>query len=496
MRGRIILVVLASFVCCLGCQSEKDETIPDRLIGVWKTSTPGYEDNSLELRKDQILFGVGRSEFSVNSIFKVETVRPAGEHTSLITIYYTDEEGKDNATSIYYDETGTGSIRFKNQMRIEWRHVERRPAVKGSFSRRRPTGSWRKGHIFDIALALLGVALTVGATLWRWQESRAEKLAAAVEKGEAGSAQPRVGNRASSEVRAAKEATDWTQAPVAVPAIAVKEQRRSERILMKIPVQVAGVDAHGKSFEERTFTLSINRNGAFISLCNSPRTGDHVIVTNLGTRQSCAFRLCDYGKHPSGEVTAWGIECLEPNSNFWRIRFPENPPEPSPQENITALVVCATCHSREVAELSVAEYRTMRARGSLKRDCLDCGAPTEWKFILVEAHPGASPEETPAVRLPSGEENRREKRIVAKLPIRLRHAEGGRIESTLTENVSKSGVCCAARTEFNVGDVILLKFESGTGPNEDENRARIRWRRPMGENQKTLYGIRFERKEL
>ena len=92
-------------------------------------------------------------------------------------------------------------------------------------------------------------------------------------------------------------------------------------------------------------------------------------------------------------------------------------------------------------------------------------------------------------------ENRREKRIVAKLPIRLRHPGDGRMESSLTENVSKSGVCCAASMELNVGDVILLTFEFGTGPSEDENPACIMWRRPMGENRKTIYGIRLERKE-
>jgi len=115
MRWRIILAVLAIFACSFGCQSEKEKAIPDALIGVWKTSAPGYENNSLELWKDEILFGVGRSEFSANSIFKVKTVHPDGERTSLITIYYIDGEGKDNAVSIYYDQTPPGSIRFKNQ---------------------------------------------------------------------------------------------------------------------------------------------------------------------------------------------------------------------------------------------------------------------------------------------------------------------------------------------------------------------------------------------
>jgi hypothetical protein len=255
---------------------------------------------------------------------------------------------------------------------------------------------------------------------------------------------------------------------------------------------VAGIDVQGKSFEERTFTLSINRYGACIWLKASPRQVDQVTVTNMGTRQSCRFRLCDSGTDPSGEVMVWGIECLE-LCNFWHIRFPDEPPAASLQENVVALVVCAACQSREVAELSVAEYRNMLDRGSMKRDCLDCGAATEWKFILVEMGTAVTPEETSAVSLPSGEEKRREKRIVAKLPIRLRHPEDGRMESTLTENVSKSGVCCAAGMELNVDDVILLTFEYGTGPSKDENPGRIMWRRSMGENRRALYGIRLER---
>jgi hypothetical protein len=301
------------------------------------------------------------------------------------------------------------------------------------------------------------------------------------------------GGRDPSEMWAAEGGTDWSLTPPTLPAIAEQEKRRSERILLKIPVNVAGIDAYGKSFEELTFTLSINRDGAFLWIRNSLREGDNITVTNLGTRKSCAFRLRESDKNPSSEFMAWGIECLEPNANFWQIRFPDKPPEPSPERNITALIVCDTCRSREVAALSVSLYRNMLEKESIKRNCSDCGAVTEWKFILVEATTAGSPQETPALGLPPGEENRREKRIVAKLPIRLRHPENGRIESMVTENVSKSGVCCAAIMELNVDDIIWLTFESGTGPSEDENAARIMWRRPLGENRKNLYGIRLER---
>lgn len=66
----------------------------------------------------------------------------------------------------------------------------------------------------------------------------------------------------------------------------------------------------------------------------------------------------------------------------------------------------------------------------------------------------------------------------------------------MTENVSKSGVCCAANMELHEHDVILLTFEGVTAPGEEEVPARIMWRCLAGEKRKNLYGIRFERKEL
>jgi len=259
-------------------------------------------------------------------------------------------------------------------------------------------------------------------------------------------------------------------------------------------VQVAGVDIHGLPFEERTFTLSISRHGAFISLRSCLRHDDHVTVTNLGTRQSCPFRLCECGTGPFGEVTAWGMECLEPNSNFWRIHFPDIPSEPSREKTIPALIICAACHSREVAELSLTDYRTIFEMGSQKRDCSDCGAATEWRFIVTEAMSEANPSDARGLGRSWEEENRREKRIVAKLPIHLMHPVGGQRETTVTENVSKSGLCCAAWMPLAVGDVIVVRFEYGTALSEDESPARVAWRNHLGEGRKTIYGLRLELK--
>jgi hypothetical protein len=484
MRSRTTLAVLAILVCFFGCRSEAEKTVPNALIGVWKTSVHGYEENFLELRKDEILFGAGESEFSVNTVFQVETSHVPLERTTLITIHYTDENGKDNTCAIYYDPRRPNCLRLKHQMGIEWTLVEPRPAQRVSPASRRLPGRGRTGTDLSVVVALLGVALTAGAALWRRRELRAEAVAFA---------ESLRGRRKSILVGIAGSA-DEPQPPTTLPPVVEKEKRRSERILLKVPLLVAGFDVYGKSFREDTFTLSISRNGAFIWLKNSARQGDTIAVSNLRTHQSCLFRLCDSDKDPSGEFTAWGIECLERNANFWQIRFPEQTPTPSTRKKIIALILCGACHSREVAELTPVEYYTMLKEEFTKRYCADCGATTEWKFILVEGAPGAVPQGVSATLPPSGEEKRREKRILAKLPIRLTHPEDGRAEDTLTENVSKSGVCCAASMELNAGEVIRLTFDPGVATDEDQILARIMWRRSMGQNRKNLYGIRLYRK--
>ncbi len=466
MRFSYIPVLLLLFACLIGCGAEEDNALPEQLLGVWKSSAKGFEDNSLELRKDAIVFGAGGSEFNPNSIYKVEQTSEA-DGRIFLKVFFTDREGNDYDTSFSFNPKDGGSIRFKNRAEVEWKLADRKPnlAVQIPPGKSRPLGL----STWSIVAALMGVVLTSGASLWRrlhLPPPKERRMAPVVEK-------------------PGKE-------PGATVVPAIVEQRRSERILLMIPLEVEGIDVNGTSFTERTRTFSINRNGAYISLKSVAQQGDDISVTNLGTRQTCIFRLCESGKDPSGEITAWGIECLQPEVNFWQIRFPEKPPEPLPERTIAALIVCGTCRTREVADLTVPQYHEMLDQDGMTRDCPDCAQPTEWKFILVESAGGGLEEAPPS--LPTEEESRRHKRIVAKLPIRLRHPQDDRVEEAVTENISKSGVCCAAAMELNADEVILLTFEPGTGPSEEEIPARIMWRRPMGEGRKSLYGLRLERK--
>ncbi len=99
-------------------------------------------------------------------------------------------------------------------------------------------------------------------------------------------------------------------------------QRQSERVLLRIPVEVQGKGADGKPFSEKTFTLVVNRNGAQIALRNSPRPDDRITISNPLKRMSCPFRVVRRVVKSLGEGPEWGVECLEPEIDLWGISFP------------------------------------------------------------------------------------------------------------------------------------------------------------------------------
>ncbi len=94
-RACYISLIFILFAGLAGCGSQTgDQTLPDEVIGLWKSSANGYEDNALELRKSAILFGVGGSEVNANGIYKVEQAREPNGRT-LLKVYFTDQDGND-----------------------------------------------------------------------------------------------------------------------------------------------------------------------------------------------------------------------------------------------------------------------------------------------------------------------------------------------------------------------------------------------------------------
>lgn len=348
----------------------------------------------------------------------------------------------------------------------------------------------------NLPLALVGSALVAAGVIWRLKLSgfAAPKRARRIFVPSAKVARPVSAQRSPFEL---EEEIRWDREDRKIARKIVDEQRRSERLLLKVPIHIVGTYADGEAFIERTSTIAVNRDGAYIAFKRPLRTGDRLTITHLGTRQSCPFRVSDSHEGLSSGLYAWSVENLEPELNFWQIHFPERAPaaRTDTEETVDVLLECSVCHSAEMAELELGTYLQVVKKRSLNRDCPKCGASTEWRFRVLEEEeqpvPAPSPDsKPPAAALPEEKERRREDRILAKLRIRLRFRDG-RDESTMTENVSLSGVCCTSGLDLNAGDAIFVKYELRP---EDEEAipAHVAWRRDVGERGKILYGIKLE----
>ena len=98
-------------------------------------------------------------------------------------------------------------------------------------------------------------------------------------------------------------------------------RRRSQRVLMKIPVRVSGQAGAASFFEEDTYTLAVSAHGALIVVATSVYRGQRFTLSNLQTNAALECVVVHVDKVP-GEQTQVGVEFLLSNPMFWRVAFP------------------------------------------------------------------------------------------------------------------------------------------------------------------------------
>ncbi len=98
-------------------------------------------------------------------------------------------------------------------------------------------------------------------------------------------------------------------------------RRRSQRVIVSIPITVSEARSHHRVSVERTHTLAVNRFGGLIALRTSVDPGQCLLMTNTASRVSKECRVVYLGPR---DQDAWqvGIEFLDPTVDFWNITFP------------------------------------------------------------------------------------------------------------------------------------------------------------------------------
>jgi hypothetical protein len=224
--------------------------------------------------------------------------------------------------------------------------------------------------------------------------------------------------------------------------MAESNRRRTERLLLSIPVRVEGFGVSGQKFSENTRTVIINRHGASIQLKQPVTPGLTLTISNLMANRGAEFRVVGPTQPRSDEGGEWGVECKDEKRNIWGIDFP---PVQDEESSCSALLECRRCHNVALTPLSLVENDVLSASGLLTKECQTCGRPTPWGYNEKQVAippPGQEPEPSikEIIEPPRPDSTRRSHlRVALRLPIRVRSYYGAE-EVGKTENVSKGGL--------------------------------------------------------
>ncbi len=98
-------------------------------------------------------------------------------------------------------------------------------------------------------------------------------------------------------------------------------RRRSQRVLVTIPVRVSGQGGAGLLFEEDTHTRAISAHGALILVSKQVYRGQRLTLSNVQTRAALECVVAHIDRHQSDHPQV-GVEFILPNPMFWHVAFP------------------------------------------------------------------------------------------------------------------------------------------------------------------------------
>jgi hypothetical protein len=124
MTLKWIFLVVLTLLINLGCSSNEIENLPHEVLGRWETETPKYAGFFFELSEEAITFTDLNAENGIESnMIEKRTKELDNENNIFYVVHYENEEGLALKFAFYYDPSGGGKIRLKNQETTVWTRV-------------------------------------------------------------------------------------------------------------------------------------------------------------------------------------------------------------------------------------------------------------------------------------------------------------------------------------------------------------------------------------
>jgi len=101
---------------------------------------------------------------------------------------------------------------------------------------------------------------------------------------------------------------------------AASTRRRSDRVSIAFPIEVAGIDFTGQRFSERTRTTTVSRYGCCLSLAHLLQRDQKIQLRRIGTNETAVGRVvAPMGMQAEGNL--YGVETPDSCEGLWGIRF-------------------------------------------------------------------------------------------------------------------------------------------------------------------------------
>jgi hypothetical protein len=236
-------------------------------------------------------------------------------------------------------------------------------------------------------------------------------------------------------------------------------KRRSDRVLITLPVSVSGTDAAGKPFSEDATTVTVAQNGGAIALKSVLVPGQEIIIRRRRTPVARVAECRVVGKvadQPGLQV--FSVAFRKPAAGFWDIYFP-----PLPADKDTAgraLLECKVCGTRKIVHLDPVKLAAYNAHRQLSLNCAMCGKSTIW--LKSQQETTKRPELRPpnparlaAAPSPRAENQRKHRRVAAEIPVCIRQA-GSDDDVATTLDISRGGLLFTSSRHYQSGSYIQV----------------------------------------
>ena len=98
-------------------------------------------------------------------------------------------------------------------------------------------------------------------------------------------------------------------------------RRRSQRVLMSVPVRLSVHAGATPLTEEESHTLAVSAHGALLAVSAPLYRGQRLTLSNPQTKDSLECVVAHIDRFPNESVKV-GVEFLLPNPGFWHVAFP------------------------------------------------------------------------------------------------------------------------------------------------------------------------------